>query len=247
MRAYQLLSRVVGSSILLVLLAALVEGCSLPFLPSSTTSSSATTCPSAVPFQAVRGTIQSINGTTLLITAMNGNTVKATYTSTTRFTRQAMVTTSALQNGAFVFVVVTQDASNTYPTATRISLLNAAPGSRPGGAFGGGFGRGSGSACGRRGLRGGFGGQDFAGGNGNTRGIAGTISQFRGSSLTVTDTNQANFTVTLNSSTQIIRTSQVSASSLQVGTRVNLIGLRNAQGVITARSVVILLPAGSGA
>ena len=245
MRAYQLLSRVLGSSILLVLLAALVGGCSLPFLPSSTTSS-ATACPSPVPFQTVRGTIQSINGTTLLITAANGNTVKATYTSTTRFTRQASVTTSALQNGTYVFVTVTQNASNTYPTATRISLLNAAPGSRPGGAFGGGSGRRSGSACGGRGLRGGFGGQDFAGGNGNTRGIAGTVSQFRGSSLTVTDMNQANFTVTLNSSTQIVKTSQVSASSLQVGTQVNLVGLRNAQGVITARSVMILLP-GSGA
>ena len=245
MRAYQLLRRVLGSPILLVLLAVLVGGCSLPFLPSSTTSSSATACPSPVPFQTVRGTIQSINGTTLLITATNGYTVKAAYTSTTRFTRQASATTAALQDGTFVFVTVTQDASNTYPTATRISLLNAAPGSRPGRAFGGGFGRGSGSPCGGRGLRGGFGGQDFAGGNANTRGIAGTISQFRGSSLTITDANQANFTVTLNSSTQIVKTSRVSASSLQVGTQVNLIGLRNAQGVITARSVMILLP-GSG-
>ena len=238
--------RVVGSSILLVLLAALVGGCSLPFLPSSITSSSVTACPSPVPFQTVRGMIQSINGTTLLITATNGNTVKATYTSTTRFTLEASATTAALQQGTFVFVAVTQNASNIYPTATRISLLNAAPGSRTGGAFGGGFGRRSGSACGGRGLRGGFGGQDFAGGNGNTRGIAGTVSQLRGSSLTVTDMNQANFTVILNSSTQIVKTSQVSASSLQVGTQVNLIGLRNAQGVITARSVMILLP-GSGA
>ena len=244
MRAYQLLRRVLGSPILLVLLAVLVGGCSLPFLPSSTTSS-ATGCPSPVPLPAVRGTIQSINGTTLLITATNGNTVKAIYTSTTRFTRQASATTAALQDGTFVFVTVTQDASNTYPTATTTSLLNAAPGSRPGRAFGGGFGRGSGSPCGGRGLRGGFGGQDFAGGNANTRGIAGTISQFRGSSLTITDANQANFTVTLNSSTQIVKTSRVSASSLQVGTQVNLIGLRNAQGVITARSVMILLP-GSG-
>ncbi len=245
MRANQLLRRVVGSSILLVLLAVLVAGCSLPFLSASTTSSSVTACPSSTSFQAIRGTIQSIKGTTLLITGTNGATVKATYTSTTRFTREARATTAALLNGTFVFIVVTQNQANTYPTATRISLLNASnPGFRPGGSFGG-FGRGGNSACGRRGLRGSNGGQDFGNGTGNTRGIAGTVSRLNGNTLTVTDSNQANFTVALNSTTQIIQASRVSATSLQAGMRVNLIGSRNAQGVITARSITILLP-GSG-
>jgi uncharacterized protein DUF5666 len=246
MRTYQLLSRMLGSLLLLVLLAVLVAGCDLPFLPGSTTSTSATACPSPVPFQATSGTIQSINGTTLLITATNGSTATAIYTSTTRFTRQARVTIAALQNGAFVFVAVTQNADNSY-TANRISLSNAAnAGSRPGGAFGGSGRRGgNGSACGRRGFRGGFGGQDLAGGNGNTRGISGTVSQLKGNTLTVTDVNQADFTVTLSSTTQIIQTSQAAATSLQVGMKVNLVGLRNAQGVLTARSVTIL-PLGSG-
>ncbi len=246
MRTYQLLSRMLGSLLLLVLLAVLVAGCDLPFLPGSTTSTSATACPSPVPFQATSGTIQSINGTTLLITATNGSTVTATYTNTTRFARQVRVTTAALQNGVFVFVAVTQNADNSY-TATRISLSNAAnAGSRPGGAFGGSGRRGgNGSACGRRGFRGGFGGQDLAGGNGNTRGISGTVSQFKGNTLTVTDVNQADFTVTLSSTTQIIQTSQAAATSLQVGMKVNLVGLRNAQGVLTARSVTILPPGSS--
>ncbi len=245
MRTYQLLSRMLGSLLLLVLLAVLVAGCNIPFLPGSTTSTSATACPSPVPFQATSGTIQSINGTTLLITATNGSSVTATYTNTTRFARQVRVTTAALQNGAFVFVAVTQNADNSY-TANRISLSNAAnAGSRPGGAFGGSGRRGgSGSACGRRGFRGGNGGQDLAGGNGNTRGISGTVSQLKGNTLTVTDVNQADFTVTLSSTTQIIQTSQAAATSLQVGMKVNLVGLRNAQGVITARSVTIL-PLGS--
>ena len=246
MRTYQLLSRMLGSLLLLVLLAVLVAGCNIPFLPGSTTSTSATACPSPVPFQATSGTIQSINGTTLLITATNGSTVTATYTNTTRFARQVRVTTAALQNGAFVFVAVTQNADNSY-TATRIALANAAnAGSRPGGAFGGSGRRdGKGSACSRRGFRGGFGGQDLAGGNGNTRGISGTVSQLKGNTLTVTDVNQADFTVTLSSTTQIIQTSQAVATSLQVGMKVNLVGLRNAQGVLTARSVTIL-PPGSG-
>ncbi len=254
MRTYQLLSRMLGSSILLVLLAVLVAGCNIPYISSSTSSTtSATACPSPVPFQTTSGTIQSINGTTLMIAAANGSTVTATYTSTTRFTRQARVTLAALQNGAFVFVAVTQNANNSY-IATRISLSNAAnAGSRPGGGFGGsggsgGSGRrgGNGSACGgRRGTFGANGGQDLAGGNGSTRGISGTVSQLKGDTLTVTDTNQADYTVTLNSTTQIIQSSQAAATSLQVGLKVNLVGSRNAQGVLTARSVTIL-PSGSG-
>ncbi len=245
MRTYQLLSRMLGSSLLLALLAVLVAGCNIPFMSSSTSSTtSATACPSPVPFQTTSGTIQSINGTTLLIAATNGSTVTATYTSTTRFTRQARASIAALQNGVFVFVAVTQNADNSY-TATRISLANAAnAGFRPGGAFAGSGRRGgNGSACGgRRGTFGANGGQDFAGGNGSTRGISGTVSQFKGNTLTVTDVNQADYTVTLNSTTQIIQTSQAAATSLQVGMKVNLVGLRNAQGVLTARSVTILPP-----
>jgi len=252
MRTYQLFSRMLGSSLLLVLLAVLVAGCNIPYISSSTSSTtSATACPSPVPFQTTSGTIQSINGTTLMIAAANGSTVTATYTSTTRFTRQARVALAALQNGAFVFVAVTQNADNSY-TATRISLSNAAnAGSRTGGGFGGGFGGsgrrgGNGSACGgRRGTFGANGGQDLAGGNGSTRGISGTVSQLKGNTLTVTDTNQADYTITLNSTTQIIQTSQAAATSLQVGLKVNLVGSRNAQGVLTARSVTIL-PSGSG-
>jgi len=238
MRAYQLLSRV-GSFLVLALLAVLVGGCSIPFVPGLTTTTSATACPTPVPFQAVRGTIQSINGTKLVLTDINGSSVKATYTSTTRFTRQTKVTTSALQMGAFVFVAVAQNADNSY-TATMISLSN---GGNRGLRFGG-TGRRGNAAC-RQGQRGNNGGQDLTGGTGNTRGITGTVSQFKGNTLTITDVNQSDYTVTLNSTTQIIQTSQASATALQVGMRVNLVGLRNVQGEITARSVTILLP-GSG-
>jgi hypothetical protein len=151
------------------------------------------------------------------------------------------VTTSALHSGAFVFVAVTQNADNSY-TAKRISLLAGGnPGFRPGGTFGG-FGRRGNAAC-RQGQRG---NNANLGIGPNARGIAGTVSRFSGNTLTVTDTNQSDFTVMLNSTTQIIQTSQITATSLQVGTRVNVIGLRNAQGVIQARSVTVLL-SGSGA
>jgi Domain of unknown function (DUF5666) len=246
-RISQQLSRLLGSSILLALLTVLIAGCSVPFLPTSsstnTSATSATACPTVVPSQAVRGTIQSINGSTIVLTDANGNSVTATYTSTTRFTRQVKASTTALVSGTFVFVAVTQNADNTY-TATSITLTNGGNGQRFGGGFGGGSGRRGNSPC-RQGQRGNFGGQNFAGMTGNARGITGTVSQLSGKTLTVTDVNQADYTVTLNATTQIIQTSQASASSLQVGMRINVVGMRNAQGVITARSVTILA-AGSG-
>jgi len=242
MRAYQLLGRVGGFS-LLALLAVLVAGCNLPFLSSSNIgngATSATACPPVAQVQMINGMIQSINGTTLLISPATGNPVKATYTSTTRFRREEKATTAALTSGTFVFVAVTQNPDNSY-TANRISLLTGfTPGSRfgGGGAFGGGSGRRGNAAC-RQGQR--NNNANFGIGP-NQRGIAGTVSRLSGNTLTVTDTNQSPFTVTVNSSTNIIRTSQASASSLQPGTHVSVLGTRNAQGVVVARTVTVLLP-----
>src|SRR3989442_6004403 len=246
MRAHRLVGRISGLAILLVLLSGLLEACSIPFISTlipSSSATSATACPSPTPFQTASGTIQSINGTTLLVASLQGNTIQATYTSTTRFMRQTKVTAAALKEGAFVFVAVTQSANNTY-TATTISLTNfGGTGSRPRGAFGG-SGRRNGSACGGRGQRFCLGGGPLGAGNGNrnARGIRGTVSQLSGNKLTATDTNQSDYTIALNSTTQIIQTSQVSATSLQVGMRVTLVGLRNAQGEITAQAVTILPP-----
>jgi Domain of unknown function (DUF5666) len=251
MRVHRLLSQIPGLVILSALLSLFVVACSVPFISSlsNSASASATPCPSPRPFQTTSGTIQSISGSTLLITNTQGSTIKASYTSTTRFTRETALTTAALKEGAFVFVAVAQGANNTY-TATTISLTSGNAGSRPTGGFGGsgfgGSGRRGNSACGRQGQRFGGGsgtpGAAFGNGNGNARGIAGTVSQLSGQTLTVTDMNQSDFVVNLTSATQIIQTSQVSASTLQVGMRVNVVGSRNTQGVITARSVMILLP-----
>jgi hypothetical protein len=239
MRAYQLLCRVACFS-LLALLAALVAGCNLPFLSTSNSATSTTACPPVVQTQMINGTIQSINGTTLLISPANGSPVKATYTSTTRFRREEKATTSALTSGTFVFVAVTQNPDNSY-TASRISLLTGVtPGSRfgAGGASGGGSGRRGNPAC-RQGQR--NNNANFGIGP-NQRGIAGTVSRLSGNTLTVTDTNQSAYTVTVNSSTQIIQTSQITASSLQPGTHVSLLGTSNAQGEVVARTVTVLLP-----
>ena len=138
-----------------------------------------------------------------------------------------------------MFVAVTQNAKNTS-MATLITLTNGGgTGPRASGAFDG-FGRTSGSACDRRGQRFGAGGGTPETGNGNGRGIRGTVSQLNGNTLTVTDTNQSDDTITLSSATRMVQISQVSARSLQVGMRVTLVGVRNAQGELTAQAVTIL-------
>jgi len=229
--------RILGSMALLLLLAALIAGCGPNFTSTSANSATATACPSprAQSFRGTTGTLKQVNGTTLFVTDRSGKTIQATYTSTTRFLRETVVTTAALKDGVFVSVTIIQNPDNTYSAKT-ISLINRT-GSGPFQGFGQGQ-RGQGqrrnAACPRP--------TQFAGnGTGNDRGITGTVSQLNGNALTVTELNGGDYTVTLTHATQIVQTSMVSASVLKAGMVVSLFGSANAQGVLMAQSVMILL------
>ncbi len=227
--------RILGSMTLPLLLAVFIAGCGPNFTSTSATSATATVtaCPSprAQSFRGTIGTLKQVSGTTLFVTDRSGKTIQVTYTSTTRFLRETVVTTTALKEGAFVSVTITQNSDNTY-TAKTISLINRT-GSGP---FQGQRGQGQrrNTACPRP--------TQFAGnGTGNARGITGTISQLNGNTLTVTAQNGGDFTVTLAHATQIVQTSVVSASVLKAGMALSLLGSSNAQGVLMAQSVMILL------
>jgi hypothetical protein len=227
--------RILGSMALPLLLAVFMAGCGPNFTSTSATSATATVtaCPSprAQSFRATIGALKQVSGTTLFVTDRSGKTIQVTYTSTTRFLRETVVTTTALKEGTFVSVTITQNPDNTY-TAKTISLINRT-GSGP---FQGQRGQGQrrNTACPRP--------TQFAGnGTGNARGITGTISQLNGNTLTVTAQNGGDYTVTLAYATQIVQTSVVSASVLKAGMVVSLFGSPNAQGVLMAQSVMILL------
>ncbi len=227
--------RILGSMALPLLLAVFIAGCGPNFTSTSATSATATVtaCPSprAQSFRGTIGTLQQVSGTTLFVTDRSGKTIQVTYTSTTRFLRETVVTTTALKEGAFVSVTITQNSDNTY-TAKTISLINRT-GSGP---FQGQRGQGQrrNTACPRP-------TQSAGNGTGNARGITGTISQLNGNTLTVTAQNGGDFTVTLAHATQIVQTSVVSASVLKAGMALSLLGSSNAQGVLMAQSVMILL------
>jgi Domain of unknown function (DUF5666) len=228
------LSRILGSMTLLLLLAAFIAGCGPSGTSTSAVSVTATTTNCAQTrvrtTRATIGTLKQVNGTTLLITDTTGKTIQATYTNTTRFLRETVATTAALQEGAFVSVAVMQNPDNTY-TATTISLINRT-GQRPFQGLGQGQRRNA--ACPR---------PTQVAGNGvaTGRGITGTVGQLSATMLTVTTFNGDDYTVLLTHTTQVVQTNQVSASVLQAGMPVSLFGSSNAQGVLTAQSVIILL------
>ncbi len=144
-----------------------------------------------------------------------------------------------------------QDTSGNY-TATRIQLLgnrannNGNPGN--GGGFGNGTGnpnRGNGGTgranCLRQGRNnnGAFGGNAGNGGTSNARALVGTLGQLTNNTLTVTDFQGANYTVTVDSSTKISQIQSATAGDLKNGENVTLTGTADSKGIITAQSITI--------
>jgi hypothetical protein len=233
MRIIRLPGRALGSTMLLLLLALLAVGCGTNTTAtgaSSSTTATTTPCPSNQ-LQSATGTIQSISGNTLLIANIRGNTTKATYSSSTRFTRQSSTTVSSLKEGVPVTVTITQNADNTY-TATRIMLTNSSFQVRRQGTN-------SNASCFNR-SRPNRSSSTPPSGTTNTRGVAGTVGQMNGNTLTVTDTQGSDYTMTIASTTQIEQTSTASAADLKTGQAVTVSGSPDGQGGINARTVTIL-------
>lgn len=199
--------------------------------------------------RATSGTLQSINGTTLVIATQQGSNITVTYSSATRFARQSVISATSLKEGTFV-TVAGSNANNTF-TATRITVTTSTTSNGRFPRFSGtpGTGRFSGSnPCFSRGQFGTPGtstGQP--GSNSNFRGLIGTVSQVSSSSLTLTDTTGAAYSVTITPQTQITQTSSFTAAALKTGMALTVTGTKGSNGVINARAITILLklPAGT--
>ena len=233
MRIIRLLGPALGSATLLLLLLLLMAGCGTN--PTSTgaaasATSTATPCPRNQ-FQTAIGTIQSINGSTLLVTSMEGKSIKATYSSSTRFLRQSSPAVSTLKEGMAVTVAITQNANNTY-SATRIMITDRSAGTSRQGAN-------ANLNCFNRSQFNNPGGRR-SGGTTNTRGITGTIGQVNGNLLTVTDAQGSDYSMTVTSTTQIVQSSAASAADLKAGQAVTVSGSPDGRGGINARTVTIL-------
>ena len=224
----------------------------------STTSTGAAAATATCPpnrFKTTTGTLQSISSTSFVVKDAQGANVQASYTSSTRFQQEAQVATSNLKEGTYVSVAVTQD--NGSYTATRVMLVgnrgagqgfgngtgrgnvgNGTGGNGGSGANGTGNGRTRNAACFRRGQNANAGAAGTANGG---RNITGTVSQMSGNSLTVTDLQGSNYTLTLNGSTKIIQYKSATSSALKTGSAVMVTGADNGNSGITAQSITVML------
>ena len=185
--------------------------------------------------RAATGTLQSINGTTLVIATQQGKNVTVTYSSSTSFAQESIIPATSLKEGTYV-TVAGSNANNTY-TATRITEVSVTSGF-PKLSGTPGAGRFSGSnPCSIQKKS----GSGQPGSTNNFRGLVGTVSQVSSNSLTLTDTSGANYSVAITAQTQIVGTSSVTAAVLKTGMALTVTGTTGGNGVVSARTVTILL------
>jgi Predicted membrane protein len=254
--------RLLSVSAVGVALLAVLSGCDSSTAQNSNTGSvaitaTATCTPTATSITRVSGKVKSATASSLVITKQNGSSVTASLSSSTTFMQQVLVARSALTDGMTISVTVTQSADGSSYTADVIQLTTGTgfAGFGNGQQRGGNFprsGSGSGgrtSPCGFRGS-GGFGGAGnsggaggFGGGAANSNGnrLIGTIAQVSGNTLTIADTSNNDYSLTLTNQTQIIQTKKANASSLKAGENVSLTGSTASGSTVVARSVSIML------
>ena len=253
MRIFRIRGKTLASLLFLFLGAVILAACgsnssTAGTSTASSASATATACAQARTKiagsgRATTGTLQSINGTTLVIATQQGKDVTLTYSSSTRFTQQSAIPATSLKEGTYV-MVVGSNANSTF-IATRITVTTASASASRGGGFPqfsgtprAGF---SGSnPCFKRGQ---FGapGAGQPGSASNFRGLIGTVSQISSNTLTLTDTTGAIYSVAITAQTQILQTSSVTAAALKTGMALTATGTTGSNGVVSARTVTILL------
>jgi len=217
----------------------------------------------------ITGTLKNIDGNTLVVVDTKGQSTNATYDTNTRFTREVKADTSAIKQGEQIFVFVKQNQDNTS-IATRIVLGNQTDSQGSGGDQGNtppsngtppsgmgtppaasgtpqsGVVAPPGGNCSQPGQGQ---GQNQQGQPPTTQGTAnqgrpirGTVTQLDGTTLTISDTNSKSYTVTVDSSANIIQMQSASTSDLQAGAYVSIASKpANQSSTITAQGVTILL------
>lgn len=242
MRLFWIQGKILTSLLFLFLGIVVLAACgSNPSTTGSSLSSSAATATACAgrtkaAGRAATGTLQSINGTTLVIATQQAKDVTVTYSSSTRFAQESVIPATSLKEGTYV-TVAGSNANNTF-TATRITEVSASVTSgfpklsgTPGAA------RSAGSTpCFVRKS-----GNGQPGNTSNFRGLVGTVSQVSSTSLTLTDTTGANYSVAITAQTQIVGTSSVTAAALKTGMALTVNGTTGNNGVVSARTVTILL------
>lgn len=204
--------------------------------PSASAAGATPTCPPTPAFKSVTGTIQTVTGSTVTVSAANGTRTQVTISANTRITRLVAVKPSALTAGTRV--QVTTDAAAT--TAQRVLVVSQGAGNGTGGFRGAGASRTPTSgrfnpAC----LRQQGQGQGLGRGQGQRfSGLAGTVDSATSTQIVLDDTQGQTFTLAITPATVIETSSAGKASDLTAGAKVFITGA-SAAGGVTARAITI--------
>lgn len=221
-----------GSAAVCALAIALAACGASPTNTATASASSATpTCGPTLAFQSVMGTIQSVSGATMTVTATNGTSTHVTISSTTRITRLVSVPPVNLTSGTRVQVMT--DAATT--TAQRILVTPQGAGTGTGaGGFRGASGTPTGRfnpACLRRQGQSQGQGQRFSG-------LAGTVVSATSTQIVLDDAQGQTFTLAITPATIIETSATGKSSDLTAGAKVQVTGT-SASGGVAARSITV--------
>jgi hypothetical protein len=191
--------------------------------------------------QGTMGTLDSINGNTLMLTDAQGNQVTINIDDTTTIQKTVTGTIADLQQGDFLTVTGEADASGniaattislrsggqglptgtpqTTPTPTGTPGAISTPSRTPGMDSSGNF-------------------TGFSNGDAG-RGTMGTLTNVNGNTLILTTMQNTQVTVTISDTTTIQKTIDGTAADLTTGESLVVMGSQNTDGSITARSISI--------
>jgi hypothetical protein len=225
-----------GGLITTILFSASLVGCGAASGAAASGAAATSTCPPTSTFKTVTGHITAVGSGAITVTDSSGAATQVHVTSTTRVTRIALLSPTALTAGTSVLVVTDTNAT----IAQRISVLaqGAAGTGGPGfgsGRFSGTPSAGSNAACARRQGQG-F-GQGFGQGSG-FQGLRGTVDSATSTKLVFDDVQGQTYSVAITSATVIQQTAQAQTSDLKVGLTVTAIGSVTSTGM-TARTITI--------
>ncbi len=194
----------------------------------------------------VSGTVKSVSGNTIQLTAQDGSAVTVKTDDKTGFQKTVAGTSADIQTG--VRLAVTGDQSSGTITAKTIQIMPAgdASGMPPGQGAGTGPGGGQGTPGARQGGQAGPQGTPGAGqpgqGGGQPGGAGfpsmGTVKSVSGNTIQLTAQDSSTITVQVNDQTTIAKTSMAALSDIQAGVLIAVMGDNNG-GTVTARMIQI--------
>lgn len=246
-------ARALGATLLMAAVAALMAACGASGGGPGAASASATaTCPPAVAFKTVRGTITAASiatttGGAITVTDTTGTKTVVHVGSATRVTKLTTLPASSLAAGQSVQIVTDTNVT----TAQRIMVLPSGQAGFGGTGFGGfrgratpgtGAGAGRNAACFARQRT----GQGTGQGTGQTsgfQGLRGTIDAASSTQIVLDDPQGQTFTVAITTSTVILTSAAGTPGDLTVGALVSVAGAAASDG-ITARTVTVQPAAG---